>query len=223
MKESIAVSSTWKAPARRLMAAAEELFGIKGFESVSLVEIARHAGQSNKYAVQYHFGSKEDLVRAIFDCRLQSISQRRMVLLDALNTCESVSVRKLLEAFIYPVYEEVDENGFHPYVRFAERMLETADGERIWCSSAHFKTTSEIFRRIRSVCQDMSDEMFDARVRLVCEMLIRTLLLIDQHKKKMSNTAPSENEHLLLNTSIDLACLAFSSASATGRNIATGA
>src|SRR5690554_5334730 len=137
---STPAKTTWKKPALRLMAEAERLIGEHGYDNVSLVQIARVAGQANKYAVQYHFGDKESLVRAIFDDRLARIGARRRALLDQLRASGKPGIHELLTAFIYPVYQEVDERGLHSYARFAERMLDTPLVADMWFASEHFAT-----------------------------------------------------------------------------------
>src|SRR3546814_19686067 len=63
--------------APRILQAAEDCFGEHGIDAVSLRQIAIAAGQGNTAAVQYHFGSKEGLLEAIFQHRLPAIHQRR--------------------------------------------------------------------------------------------------------------------------------------------------
>ncbi len=48
----------------RLILAGERLFAKGGIHGASMREIAAQAGQGNHAAVQYHFGSREGLVRA---------------------------------------------------------------------------------------------------------------------------------------------------------------
>ncbi|MGH6781308.1 MAG: TetR/AcrR family transcriptional regulator, partial [Sphingomonadaceae bacterium] len=69
MRSKDAGKPATKAPRRsatreRLMAAGEALIGLHGIDGVSLEDIARGAGQANKYAVQYHFGSRDGLIQA---------------------------------------------------------------------------------------------------------------------------------------------------------------
>ncbi|NEE33546.1 helix-turn-helix transcriptional regulator, partial [Streptomyces sp. SID7982] len=47
------------------MAAAERLFAEQGLSAVSNRQIAEAAGQGNVTAVSYHFGTRNDLVRAL--------------------------------------------------------------------------------------------------------------------------------------------------------------
>jgi AcrR family transcriptional regulator len=104
---------------RNLIAAGERLLGHKGFGGVALQEIANAAGQANKYAVQYHFGDLDGLVRAIFTLRLRWIHQRRADLLARAGDLRLLgSVHALLEALFVPLSEQVDDEGRHSYARF---------------------------------------------------------------------------------------------------------
>src|SRR5215212_6920733 len=49
-----------------LMLTAERLFAERGFEGVALREIGREAEQRNPAVTQYHFGTRDDLVREIY-------------------------------------------------------------------------------------------------------------------------------------------------------------
>jgi AcrR family transcriptional regulator len=60
---------------------AERLFAQHGINGVSLRQIGAAAGTSNNSAVQYHFGSKDGLIEAIFGYRVPGIHQRRALLI----------------------------------------------------------------------------------------------------------------------------------------------
>jgi AcrR family transcriptional regulator len=69
----------------RLIQVAERLFAEHGVGQVSLRQIAEAAGQRNQGVVQYHFGSKEELLRAIVRYRVKPYNDRRLTLLAALD------------------------------------------------------------------------------------------------------------------------------------------
>ena len=112
----------------RLLAAGEALIGRHGFESVSLEEIARHAGQANKYAVQYHFAGRSGLAQAILDLRIGEIERRRG---DALPTVDHADPRAILTAFLRPIAEQVQDDGQCTFalflLRFATQVPALAD------------------------------------------------------------------------------------------------
>jgi AcrR family transcriptional regulator len=65
----------------QIVLAAERLFAEHGIEGVSLRQIGAAAGNGNNSAVQYHFGTKERLVLAVFEFRLPRLRERRDLLL----------------------------------------------------------------------------------------------------------------------------------------------
>lgn len=65
----------------RILDAAESLFGESGVDGVSLRQITARAGV-NLAAVNYHYGSKEGLVEAVFLRRTRELNRERLRLLD---------------------------------------------------------------------------------------------------------------------------------------------
>jgi len=88
----------------RLVAAAERLFAEKGVVGASLRDITA-AADANLAAVNYHFGSKEGLLRAVLEARLGPINQGRLELLDQLGDGPNLTVEALLDAFIRPAVD----------------------------------------------------------------------------------------------------------------------
>jgi len=91
----------------RILDAAERLFAKDGIEATSLRAITAEAGV-NLAAVNYHFQSKDALIRAVIARRVVPINQRRLDLLDA---CEKAAgdgplpLEEVLDAFLRPVVE----------------------------------------------------------------------------------------------------------------------
>ena len=67
-----------------IVRAAETLFARHGVEGVSLNTITRAARQSNRNAIQYHFGGKNGLLQAIFDKHSTGVAERRAAIIDEL-------------------------------------------------------------------------------------------------------------------------------------------
>lgn len=91
----------------RILDAAERLFAREGFEATSLRAITAEANV-NLAAVNYHFQSKDALVRAVVGRRMGPVNEKRIELLDA---CEAAAgggplpVEPVVDAFIRPVLE----------------------------------------------------------------------------------------------------------------------
>lgn len=94
----------------RILDAAEKLFSAHGFDGASLRQITDAAGV-NLAAVNYHFGSKEDLYAQVFIRRIVPINARRMAMLDEaarLAGDHPVPVRAIFDSFIRPIFEMAD-------------------------------------------------------------------------------------------------------------------
>jgi AcrR family transcriptional regulator len=61
----------------RILGAAEELFAVHGFAGTSLRQVTSRA-DVNIAAVNYHFGSKENLVNEVFRRRMDDMSEKRL-------------------------------------------------------------------------------------------------------------------------------------------------
>ncbi|MFF2807025.1 TetR/AcrR family transcriptional regulator [Streptomyces sp. NPDC058000] len=104
-----------------IAAEALRMFAERGIDAVSLREITAAAGQRNKSAAQYHFGTKEHLVREIFERNAHEVNARRQRLLDALSTRDPrPGVPDLVDALIRPLAETVDEHSH--YARFLAQV-----------------------------------------------------------------------------------------------------
>jgi len=91
----------------RILDAAEELFGDRGLDRVSIRDIIAKA-RVNLAAINYHFGSKEDLIAAVFDRRVLPVNQARLAALDQVEKAGGKKIPKVedvLEAFIRPAME----------------------------------------------------------------------------------------------------------------------
>lgn len=95
-------------PAYTLLIAAEELFATEGFEAVSTRMIAKHAGQKNSSALQYHFGDKDGLLSAILDYRLGPINEsRNQRLRKLLARTRRPTIHELVAVFVEPLSEQL--------------------------------------------------------------------------------------------------------------------
>lgn len=112
------------APKVALILAAEVLFARDGIEGASLREIAAQAGQRNHHAVQYHFGSRDSLVQAIFDYRMNQMEGARGTMLAAVEAAGRLAdLRAITEIIFRPQIELIDEFGDHSYAAFLTAYL----------------------------------------------------------------------------------------------------
>jgi AcrR family transcriptional regulator len=91
----------------RILRAAEALFVEQGFTATSLRMITARA-KVNLAAVNYHFGSKEELIREVFQRHLEPLNVARIAYLDRLEAQANgkpLSVDKVVEALAVPVLQ----------------------------------------------------------------------------------------------------------------------
>ncbi|MFY9315866.1 MAG: TetR/AcrR family transcriptional regulator [Burkholderiales bacterium] len=86
----------------RILDAAEELFMQHGFEATSMRQLTAKAG-ANLAAVNYHFGSKDALIEAVFRRRLDAMNAARIAELERLEKeagGRPLSPRQIIGAFV---------------------------------------------------------------------------------------------------------------------------
>src|SRR5438105_15088177 len=91
----------------RILDVAEQLFSEQGFDRVSIRDITRKA-RVNLAAINYHFGTKEDLIGAVFERRVVPVNEARLAALDMVEKSAGKRIPKLeaiLEAFIRPALQ----------------------------------------------------------------------------------------------------------------------
>ncbi|WP_405864212.1 TetR/AcrR family transcriptional regulator [Streptomyces sp. NBC_00005] len=108
-------SSTVK---EQIALAAERLFAERGLDGASLRQISAAAGNGNNTAVQYHFGSKERLVQAIFEYRLRDLNARRDALVA--ERCPN-DLRSWVECHLVPALEQSEREGSR-YLSFVAKL-----------------------------------------------------------------------------------------------------
>jgi AcrR family transcriptional regulator len=127
----------------RIVRAAEWLFAEYGVDNVSLRQIGVAAGNSNNSAVQYHFGSKDQLIDAIFEYRQPRFRERHALLL---AQCQPDDLRGLVEAQARALLEESELEDSH-FMSFTAMLLQHAR----W----------DIFERQSTVLRDSMKRYYD--------------------------------------------------------------
>jgi AcrR family transcriptional regulator len=112
--EATAATTTKEA----LVLTAERLFALHGIDGVPVRQILMAAGVANKSAVQYHFESKDGLVRAILDHRAPYLNERRRILW---AQAPPGDLRAAVEAQFLPVAELAELEG-SCYLSFVEQL-----------------------------------------------------------------------------------------------------
>ncbi len=144
----------------RILGAAEELFAIHGFSGTSLRQVTSHA-DVNIAAVNYHFGSKENLVNEVFRRRMDDMSGKRLRQLAEARQAHPGDLEATLRAFIEPPLTlTLDrQHGGAAFVRvLARAFAEKNDGLRKFLSDNYGHVLREFAKAIAECVPSLPKE-----------------------------------------------------------------
>ncbi|UTW12407.1 TetR/AcrR family transcriptional regulator [Marinobacterium rhizophilum] len=161
-----------------LLITAERMFAESGIEGVSLRQIAVEAKQKNTSALHYHFGSKEDLIEAIFDYRMPMVNECRLHYLAQLETDgRNHNLQALVQALVYPLAGQLDHpEGSPNYLGFMENLIRasTIEQKRRFYTK-YDQSLSQVARLIRETLPEIPRDLINLRLALVVENMIQSL------------------------------------------------
>lgn len=122
---------------------AEAIVAERGLPAMTLREVQSSAGQANKSAATYHFGSRAGLIEAIIVARMGPINERRAELVNELNrTSPAPTVQELVEILIRPLALETIFADHSCYARFlAQASFDPATNKII---STHLRADTTV-------------------------------------------------------------------------------
>src|SRR3546814_11362560 len=133
----------------RILGAAEELFAQHGFSGTSLRQVTSRA-DVNIAAVNYHFGSKENLVTEVFRRRMDEMSAQRLAQLRPAQEQAPGELEPILAAFVEPALALApDRNGGGAFIRvIARAYAQNNDGLRTFLSEPYAHVLPDFARAI---------------------------------------------------------------------------
>lgn len=106
-----------------ILDAAERLFARQGHDKTSMRQITAEA-DVNLASINYHFGSKEQLIQAVFKRRISILNEERLRMLDALEAQAGgrpLKPSQVVEAFFSPLVRHAyDDSGSKPFTPLIE-------------------------------------------------------------------------------------------------------
>jgi AcrR family transcriptional regulator len=143
----------------RILSAAEDLFAQFGFAGTSLRQVTNHA-EVNIAAVNYHFGSKENLVAEVFRRRLDELSEKRLSALREALREHPGELDPVLAAFIEPALAlTLDRQGGSAFVRvLARAYAEKNERLRKFLSDNYGHVLREFAKAIAACLPEVSKE-----------------------------------------------------------------
>jgi AcrR family transcriptional regulator len=163
-----------------LIEKAEALIAEFGVEGVSTRQIGAAIGSANNNVVAYHFGSKEELITAIYHHRLPAIEARRAELLGELE-CDgrATTLRGLLNALWRPLYEQRGEDGKHSYAAFLAGLARSGWAWTRYSLDQDYRVLNAIVERIRALLPTAAQPRYRLRLVATAAMITNSLASID--------------------------------------------
>lgn len=155
----------------RIIHAAEDLFAQHGFAGTSLRQVTSRA-DVNIAAVNYHFGSKENLVHEVFKHRMDEMSGKRLASLAAAIEKDPDNLEAILLAFIQPALALTLDRHGASFVRvLARAYAEKNDGLRNFLSENYGQVLREFAKAIAHCLPNLSKEELYWRMDFVAGAL----------------------------------------------------
>jgi AcrR family transcriptional regulator len=95
----------------KLVDEAARAFAAHGVFTASLIDITRRAGQRNRGALHYHFGSRNGVICAVLERHVDFLAQREGELLKVALAAPDDDVKSVVEAIVRPA-TELAESGW---------------------------------------------------------------------------------------------------------------
>lgn len=119
------MTNTTQGARERLLKTAKQLFAERGVDGVSLREIVREAGVKHATAVQYHFGDKEGLIRAILSTHKAQVATRRDAMMDSYEADpEAANARSLGAILVRPIASELETTEGRDFLQIYAQLLQ---------------------------------------------------------------------------------------------------
>ncbi|EJN6828511.1 TetR family transcriptional regulator [Vibrio cidicii] len=130
----------------KILDIAEGLFAEYGFNDTSLRTITGKAGV-NLASVNYHFGDKKTLVRAVLDRYLEALMPAMKISLVQLNSKESYTMAEVFESLRVPLKElnEVRPNGTSLFMLLIGRGYTDVQGHLRWFITTRYNDVLKLF------------------------------------------------------------------------------
>ena len=188
----------------RILDAAEALFMEHGFEATSLRQLTAAAGV-NLAAVNYHFGTKEELFQAVLTRRLDPMNQERIDLLERYEReagARALTCEKILSAMLIPALRlsRDEKRGGKNFLRVLGRAYaDPAPFIRNFLSAQYAEMISKFKEAFLKALPHLTRQELTWRLHFVMGALSYTLAGTDTLKLMFQViTHDEDNDELLL-------------------------
>ena len=161
----------------KILDAAEELFAIKGFNGTSLREITSQA-EVNLAAVNYHFGSKKELIKAVMSRYMNELAPNLERSLLAVIKQEDLTLHKVFSAFVQPLLSlnQFRENGTSTFLLLLGRGYTDSQGFLRWFLTTQYPNVITNFvEAVKKAYPDLTPEEMFWRLHFTMGTIVFTM------------------------------------------------
>jgi len=163
----------------RLLDAAQKLFVKQGIDATSLRQITTLAN-ANLASVNYHFGSKGELIQAVFARQLDPLNKERISLLDQYEKrfgTEPVPLELILKAFFRPAFARLQNKNSRDFVCLLGRILSDSQDLRQTILSQFKEVQVRFFAALHKTLPDLPVEDLTWRAHFMIGAMAHTFAL----------------------------------------------
>jgi AcrR family transcriptional regulator len=167
-------------PKRKLLDAAEQLVAVKGFEAVAIRDVTKLAGM-NIAAVNYHFGSRDEMMALVMVRYARPINEERMARLDIAEQRwpgKVVPVEEILSAFVSPLFAQIQVSSLSEescYRLIGRIFANHGDGMLQWIEKDFDQVSKRFTQAFARSQPSLGAEDLAARIHFILGALIHLL------------------------------------------------
>jgi AcrR family transcriptional regulator len=204
----------------KILSAADELFSQNGYQRASLRQLTGKAGV-NLAAVNYHFGNKESLYRAVIKRRLQPINRSRLEKLAEAERAAGggpVALPLLLEIFAGPLFalgRDTGQGGHHIIRLVGRSMAEPLPFIDELLAEEFHPVTARFAQAMRRHVPQLAPEDYLWRLSFVVGAMQHTLATMHRMKDLTRGICANNDHDGALRRFIQFAALALTAPTAS--------
>jgi AcrR family transcriptional regulator len=162
----------------KLVDEAARAFAAHGVFTASLIDITRRAGQRNRGALHYHFGSRSGVICAVLERHVDFLAHREGELLELALSRPDDDVKSVVEAIVRPA-TELAESGWRGrcfLVILAELVEEDPASLDHGISEMLARTGGyPVYALLETRMADVSDDVRNERLALATGFILRAV------------------------------------------------
>jgi AcrR family transcriptional regulator len=173
-----------------MVRAAERLMSQHGIAAVSMRSVMIEAGQRNKSAADYYFGSRDGLVAAILDARMKPINAHRLAMLERFDPDAVDELRYLMNCLIVPLATEALSDPESHYARFLARNHLDPVLSRVAARSLHADSWRIWIDRIMNLIPEVPPALRRVRVDRLANSSVFDVADWEAAQESLESVAP---------------------------------